>query len=126
MARNKGMFEFAANFEVKAAEALDPRVVVETKSDLINKETWPYDGNTLYLYNGLLVGVADEGNVYMLIDSTKALEPDYSGWKRTGGGDKPATITIVGNSKQATFSMVLEDIVVEYIGGSMIGEFSEL
>lgn len=39
MARNKGMFKFAANFEVKAAEALDPRVVVSTKAELINKET---------------------------------------------------------------------------------------
>ena len=28
MARNKGQFKFAANFEVQAQEALDPRVVV--------------------------------------------------------------------------------------------------
>lgn len=39
MARNKGIFTFAANFQVKAAEALDPRVVVENKAELINKET---------------------------------------------------------------------------------------
>ena len=52
MARNKGTFQFAANFEVKAAEALDPRIVVATKSELINKETWPSDGDTLYLYEG--------------------------------------------------------------------------
>jgi hypothetical protein len=35
MARNKGTFQFAANFEVKAAAALDPRIVVSTKSELI-------------------------------------------------------------------------------------------
>ena len=31
-------------------EALDPRNVVESKADLINKDTWPSDGDTLYLY----------------------------------------------------------------------------
>ena len=82
MARNKGRFTFAANFQVQAAEALDPRVVVENKAELINKETWPYDGETLYLYNGLIVAVSAEKSLYMLVDKTKALEGDYSGWKQ--------------------------------------------
>lgn len=82
MARNKGIFTFAANFQVKAAEALDPRVVVENKAELINKETWPYDGETLYLYNGLIVAVSADKSLYMLVDKTKALESDYSGWKQ--------------------------------------------
>lgn len=82
MARNKGTFTFAANFQVKAAEALDPRVVVENKAELINKETWPYDGETLYLYNGLIVAVSADQSLYMLVDKTKALEGDYSGWKQ--------------------------------------------
>ena len=82
MARNKGTFTFAANFQVKAAEALDPRVVVENKAELINKETWPYDGETLYLYNGLIVAVSADKSLYMLVDKTKALEGDYSGWKQ--------------------------------------------
>lgn len=82
MARNKGTFTFAANFQVKAAEALDPRVVVENKAELINKETWPYDGETLYLYNGLIVAVSADKSLYMLVDKTKALQSDYSGWKQ--------------------------------------------
>lgn len=82
MARNKGTFTFAANFQVKAAEALDPRVVVENKAELINKETWPYDGETLYLYNGLIVAVSADKALYMLVDKAKALEGDYSGWKQ--------------------------------------------
>lgn len=82
MARNKGTFKFAANFEVKAQEALDPRVVVDSKADLINKETWPYDGETIYLYNGLIVAVVADKSMYMLIDKTKVLEADYSGWKQ--------------------------------------------
>lgn len=82
MARNKGMFTFAANFQVKAAEALDPRSIVTTKAELINKETWPYDGDTLYLYKGLQVVVAEELAIYVLADVSKALDADYSGWLR--------------------------------------------
>lgn len=95
MARNKGTFTFAANFQVKAAEALDPRVVVENKAELINKETWPYDGETLYLYNGLIVAVSADQALYMLIDKTKALEPDYSGWKQLDAS--AASIEIIDN-----------------------------
>lgn len=81
MARNKGGFVFTSNFEVKLKEALDPRVVVSAKQDLINKETWPYDGDTIYLYNGLIVSAGNDG-VYRLIDVTKITESDYSGWQR--------------------------------------------
>lgn len=87
MARNKGTFNFAANFQVKMQEALDPRVSVATKEALIAKETWPYDGDTLYLYEGLLVSVASEQSVYMLTDITKALSSDYSGWVRVDAGN---------------------------------------
>lgn len=87
MARSKGTFQFAANFEVKAAAALDPRVAVATKAELILKETWPYDGDTIYLYKGIVVSVADENALYMLIDTDKILSTDYSGWKRVDAGD---------------------------------------
>ena len=94
MARNKGTFTFAANFQVKAAEALDPRVVVENKAELINKETWPYDGETLYLYNGLIVAVSADKSLYMLVDKTKALEGDYSGWKQLDAAAATSTEVI--------------------------------
>lgn len=96
MARNKGTFTFAANFQVKAAEALDPRVVVENKAELINKETWPYDGETLYLYNGLIVAVSADQALYMLVDKTKALESDYSGWKQLDA-DAATVVEIIDN-----------------------------
>ena len=83
MYRNKGTFQFAANFEIKAAEALDPRMVVNTFSDLTNKETWPYDGDTLYVYNGMIVSVTDEGALYMLINQDNVL--DESSWIRVDG-----------------------------------------
>lgn len=87
MARSKGTFQFAANFEVKAAAALDPRVAVATKAELILKETWPYDGDTIYLYKGIVVSVAEENALYMLVDPDKILSADYSGWKRVDAGE---------------------------------------
>lgn len=80
MARSKGMFQFAANFEVKNAAALDPRMVVATKAELYNKETWPYDGETAYLYNGLVVAVTEENELYMLIDAANYTAE--SSWKK--------------------------------------------
>ena len=102
MARNKGIFTFAANFQVKAAEALDPRVVVENKAELINKETWPYDGETLYLYNGLIVAVSADKSLYMLVDKTKALEGDYSGWKQLDAAAATSTEVIDNLSSTST------------------------
>lgn len=87
MARNLGTFAAPFNFKVTMQEAFDPRVVVGTKAELITKATWPADGDTLYLYNGLLVGVVDERAVYMLIDIDKALAEDYSGWLRVDAGN---------------------------------------
>lgn len=84
MSRNKGTFNAPGNFQVKMQEALDPRTVVETKTELIDKNTWPFDGNTLYLYNGLIVSVNSENAIYMLVDVEKALNKDYSGWIRIG------------------------------------------
>lgn len=85
MAKNLGTFTFAANFQVKAAEALDPRMVAASKADLITKENWPHDGDTIYVYKGLIVDCGDDG-VYRLVDPTKALASDYSGWERIDAG----------------------------------------
>ena len=96
MARNKGTFKFGANFEVQAAEAFDPRVVVETRADLINKETWPYDGDTIYVYNGMIVGVANDKTVWMLVDKTQITSSGYEGWKQIDASSA-ITIGIVDN-----------------------------
>ena len=61
MAKNLGTFTFAANFQVKAAEALDPRTVAASKADLINKANWPSDGDTIYVYKGLIVDCGEDG-----------------------------------------------------------------
>lgn len=85
MAKNKGTFQFAANFEVKVSEALDPRLVAASKADLINKNNWPSDGDTIYVYKGLIVDCGNDG-VYRLVNPANALSPDYSGWQRIDAG----------------------------------------
>lgn len=102
MARNKGTFQFAANFEVKAAAALDPRVAVATKAELIAKETWPYDGDTIYLYKGILVSVQEENAVYMLVDTAKILSTDYSGWLRVDAGNAEQVEVVDNLTSDAT------------------------
>lgn len=106
MARDKGTFQFAANFEVKLQGALDPRILVDNKSELINKETWPYDGDTIYVYNGLLVAVAADKAVYMLVDKDKILEADYSGWKQMDVA-AAQTVEIIDNLSSSSTAAAL-------------------
>lgn len=96
MARDKGGFKFASNFEVKIQGLLDPRQGVENKEDLINKETFPYDGDTIYMKEGMLVTVSSTQEVYMLISLQNILADDYSGWKLINqSGDSNSNIQVV-------------------------------
>lgn len=96
MARNKGGIVLVNNYQVKLEGALDPRVAVATKAELIVRDTWPNDGGDPYLYDGLLVSVLDEKAVYMLVDKKKALSEDYSGWLRKDGSAS-AQVEIIDN-----------------------------
>lgn len=96
MARDKGGFKFASNFEVKIQGLLDPRQGVENKEDLINKETFPYDGDTIYMKEGMLVTVSSTQEVYMLVSLQNILADDYSGWKLINqSGDSNSNIQVV-------------------------------
>ena len=80
------------SIDVKTQKPLEPkRGPVYTKNQLIDPETWSYDvdseGNkTFYVYPGMMVPVINSRDVYMLIDPSKILESDYSGWAACGGG----------------------------------------
>lgn len=67
--KDKGRFKFAANYEVNTAAALDPRVQWDSFEDLIKKDFWPTNGDTVYVYNGIIAAVGDE--VWMLTDKAK-------------------------------------------------------
>lgn len=107
MGRNKGNLNLAANFQVKIQEALDPRLVVENKVDLINKNTWPSDGDTLYVYEGMVVSVSSEKSLYTLTDISKILNSDYSGWLKIGATDSEIS--------DVSTNAVQNKVVKEYI-----------
>ena len=74
--KDKGMFKFAGSYEVNASTALDPRVQWDSFEDLIKKDFWPKNGNTVYVYNGLIAAVGDE--VWLLIDKEKFINCIYN------------------------------------------------
>lgn len=73
---DKGMFKFAGTYEVTAANALDPRVQWDSFEDLIKKEYWPANGDTVYVYNGLIAAVGDE--IWMLINKAQFIDCIHS------------------------------------------------
>jgi hypothetical protein len=87
MSKHLGTFVFPANFQMKVSEAIDPRVVADRKEDLIDKNNWPSDGDTIYVYRGLIVDCGSDG-VYRLLDPSKVLNADYSGWEKIGQGNQ--------------------------------------
>lgn len=82
MAREKGIFNAASNYEPLIGAPFDARSVVNYKSDLIDPNSWVDDKK--YLYNGMLVSVAkdtDENNgLYRL--NNRLQYTDYSAWEK--------------------------------------------
>lgn len=121
MARNKGTFSYAANYEVKVQAALDPRIAVETKAELILKDTWPYDGDTIYLYKGLVVSVQEENALYMLTDMSKITAADYSGWLRVDAGNAEQVEVVDNLTSDAT-----DKALSAKQGKVLMGEISDI
>lgn len=66
MARNRGIFNFSANLEVKKNAPLDSRVVVDTLIELTETSTWADSDNKVWLYDGIVVSVRENHGLYML------------------------------------------------------------
>ena len=90
MARERGVFNFSGNLEVKKEAALDARLYVPTFAELTQASTWQDDDGNVWLYNTMVVGVGSGASaaLYMLTDKTKYTQA--SAWvKLTTGGDIP-------------------------------------
>lgn len=77
MAREKGIFNFPGNFEIRFAEPFDARSVVATKDDLTSLTTWDSGDGNAYVYPGMLVSVVDDttaanNGVYQLVNPVYA------------------------------------------------------
>lgn len=82
MARDIGSSIFTSTIQLKLQALLDPRGGVDKKAELYDINTWPHDGDVIYMKEGMLVTVRSEKSVYMLVDLSKILNTDYSGWLR--------------------------------------------
>lgn len=63
MGRNKGTFNFAANFEVLNKAPLDSRIVVDTIGDLTSPTVWEDSNNNIWLYKGIVVSVVSDPSI---------------------------------------------------------------
>jgi len=80
MSRNKGTFNFAANFEPLVEAPLDARMRVSTKAELIRPDIWADANSNVWLYDGLLVSVVDDPSIannglYFLADKVNYISP---------------------------------------------------
>lgn len=57
MAREKGTFQVAANYEPLIAAPFDARSLVKTKDDLTAPQTWRQANGDIWIYAGMLVAV---------------------------------------------------------------------
>lgn len=83
MSRNKGTFNFSANFEVLSKAPLDARLVVSNKGDLISPSIWQDASSNVWLYKGILVSVVSDpstenNGLYFLLDETQYT--NYNSW----------------------------------------------
>lgn len=99
MAINKGNIKTSANYDVRMQASLDGRRERPTKTDLITKSSWSFDGNTVYVYEGMPVYVKDEKRTYILNDVNKMFDADYSGWD----------LVITGNHNSIEVDSVLNE-----------------
>lgn len=108
MARNKGTFNFSANLEPKVQAPLDARTVVDTVAELTQAATWQDTNGDVWLFDGLVVSIAQTGELYMLTD--KAAYTSAASWKRIDGGGAESDVYMVGDISTLTTSSQPTDI----------------
>lgn len=105
MAIDKGNIKTSVNYKVTAQKPLDARTKRPTKADLFKKESWEYDEDTVYIYNGMLVYVEDEKKTYCLTDVANF--DKESGWELVGtgaGGGSGVPTLVIKSDKDFAFA----------------------
>ena len=115
MARNKGTFNFAANFEVLTKAPLDARLVVDTKANLIDPVIWQDVATNVWLYNGMTVSVVSDPSVsnnglYFLTDESQYTDINY--WVKVNGSastDASGTSSVTFQLNNGDNGVMLKD-----------------
>jgi hypothetical protein len=108
MSRNKGTFNFSANFEVLAKAPLDARMLVDLKSDLTNSTTWEDADNNIWLFDGAIVSVSadpsiENNGIYFLKDANGYT--DIDNWVLAGSNtDSSIGVINVGDGSGNVFA----------------------
>jgi len=108
MSRNKGTFNFAANFEVLAKAPLDARMLVGSKSDLTNPLTWQDNNSNIWLFDGAIVSVSADASVenngiYFLKDAVNYT--DIDNWVLAGSNsDVSIGVVNIGDGSAGVFA----------------------
>lgn len=82
MARYKGTFAIASNYEPHIQGPFDARQLVETKRDLMSSATWLTPMGECWVYKGMMVVVSsdinpDNNGLYILTDLDYSLESNW-------------------------------------------------
>ena len=115
MARNKGTFNFAANFEVLTKAPLDARIVVDTKANLIDPTIWEDGDLNVWLYTGITVSVITDpsttnNGLYFLTDETNYTDINY--WAKVntlGNIDASGTASVTWQLNNGENGVMLKD-----------------
>jgi len=108
MARTKGTFNFSANLEPKVQAPLDARTVIDTVAELTQAATWQDTNGDVWLFDGLVVSIAQTGELYMLTNKSAYTQP--ASWKRIDGGGAESDVYMVGDISTLTTSSQPTDI----------------
>ena len=82
MGRDKTGLPFSGNIEVGKGRPLDSRMLVEKVADLTNPDTFTTNAGGKYLFDGLIVAVTEDNNIYMLINADD--HENVKSWKLIG------------------------------------------
>jgi hypothetical protein len=110
MSRNKGTFNFSANFEPLIKAPLDARAVVGSYTDLIDPSTWADGDGNIWLYKGAIVSVADDpsSGIYFLSDENNYT--DYNYWIPAGSNtqvDSSLSLVNVGGGDVSIYAGIM-------------------
>ena len=131
MARNRGSFNFAQNFEVQRAAPLDARQKVGYWEDLVDPSAWISTDGYVWLYNGAIVVVVNDpsSGVYWLKDAGNYT--NYNSWLPIGSSSPfdpsalDASITYLFNwNTSQDSSIVILDASIQRIDSSITDLYS--
>lgn len=120
MARERGVFNFSANLEVKKQAPLDARQTYITYEELTQQSTWVDTDGKVWLFTGLIVPVNYNGQnaLFMLINPDAYTST--SSWVRVDGAGAESNVYILpGDIKN--LSAQSEKLQIN----SILGEFTD-